>query len=222
MGGDKMGLVGFGQPDDGIIQMAYVVPDVRAAMSAWVEKVKVGPWFLLEHFTGNDLVFLAGVPTGGRVAYMDTTADLPGYVELIELGGDEVVLGLGGLPDQSHVDVIMQKIFGELRGNIQLSGRTVYSTCSIGISIAPRDGTDSSTLHRSVSNQRLYRECARWRALPSRHCSRSRAYAQRSASRLEPRQMSGLRHGQGRIDISVDVLRLLVNVVLDVEVIDDL
>jgi len=49
-----MGLVGFGQPDDGVIQMAYVVPDVRAAMSAWVEKVKVGPWFLLEHFTGND------------------------------------------------------------------------------------------------------------------------------------------------------------------------
>ena len=212
-----MGLVGFGQPDDGIIQMAYVVPDVRAAMSAWVEKVKVGPWFLLEHFTGNDpkyrgrdstadvaiamsfaghmnieliqpnneapsvyrewierrgygfhhwgratwqfdqdveryraagheLVFLAGVPTGGRVAYMDTTADLPGYVELIELGGDEFVLVLGGLPDQSHVDVIMQKIFGELRGYIQLSGRTVYSTCSIGISIAPRDGTDSSTL----------------------------------------------------------------------------
>jgi predicted signal transduction protein with EAL and GGDEF domain len=141
-----MGLVGFGQPDDGVIQMAYVVPDVRAAMSAWVEKVKVGPWFLLEHFTGNDLVFLAGVPTGGRVAYMDTTADLPGYVELIELGGDEFVLVLGGLPDQSHVDVIMQKIFGELRGYIQLSGRTVYSTCSIGISIAPRDGTDSSTL----------------------------------------------------------------------------
>ncbi|HEY5020245.1 MAG TPA: VOC family protein [Steroidobacteraceae bacterium] len=153
-----MGLVGFGQPDDGIIQMAYVVPDVRAAIKVWVEKLNVGPWFLLEHFTGNDpkyrgrdstadvaiamsfaghmnieliqpnneapsvyrewierrgygfhhwgratwhfdqevvryraagheLAFLAGVPTGGRVAYMDTTADLPGYVELIELGG---------------------------------------------------------------------------------------------------------------------------------------
>jgi hypothetical protein len=36
---------------------------------------------------GHDLVFLAGVPTGGRVAYMDTTAHMPGYVELIELGG---------------------------------------------------------------------------------------------------------------------------------------
>jgi hypothetical protein len=152
-----MGLVGFGQPDDGVIQMCYLVPDIRAAMSLWIDKLKVGPWFLLDHFTGtepkyrgrdstadvslamsfaghmnveliqpndeapsvyrewierrgygfhqggcasmnfdrdvaryqaagHDLVFLAGVPSGGHVAYMDTTAVLPGYVELIELG----------------------------------------------------------------------------------------------------------------------------------------
>ena len=48
-----MGLVGFGQPDDGIIQMAYVVPDIHAAMSTWATKLKVGPWFLLDHFTGQ-------------------------------------------------------------------------------------------------------------------------------------------------------------------------
>jgi hypothetical protein len=35
---------------------------------------------------GHDLVFLAGVPSGGSVAYTDTTAVLPGYLELIELG----------------------------------------------------------------------------------------------------------------------------------------
>jgi hypothetical protein len=152
-----MGLVGFGQPDDGVIQMCYVVADIRAAMSVWVNKLKVGPWFLLDHFTGgnpkyrgrestadvaiamsfaghmnieliqtnndapsvyrewidrrgygfhhwgrattnfdqdveryqsagHDLAFIASVPSGGRVAYMDTTQDLPGYVELIELG----------------------------------------------------------------------------------------------------------------------------------------
>ena len=152
-----MGLVGFGQPDDGVVQMCYLVPDIQAAMSRWVEKLNVGPWFLLDHFTGtdpqyrgrpstadvslamsfaghmnveliqpndaepsvyrewierrgygfhhwgratahfdrdvkryqddgHDLVFIAGVPSGGRVAYMDTTAVLPGYVEFIELG----------------------------------------------------------------------------------------------------------------------------------------
>jgi hypothetical protein len=49
-----MGLVGFGQPDDGVIQMCYLVPDIQAAMQTWVQKLRVGPWFLLDHFTGTD------------------------------------------------------------------------------------------------------------------------------------------------------------------------
>jgi len=152
-----MSLVNFGQPDNGVIQMAYVVENIHQAMEQWVKKLKVGPWFLLDHFTGVDPVyrgqpskadaslamsfaghmmieliqqhndapsvyretidrrgygfhhwgvatnnfdrdlaeyhaagyetgFFARVPTGGRVAYMDTTAHLPGMVELIELG----------------------------------------------------------------------------------------------------------------------------------------
>lgn len=154
-----MSLVSFGQPDDGVIQMAYVVPDIHVAMRHWIEKLRVGPWFLLEHFTGiepiyrgrpsqadvalamsfaghmnieliqpNDdapsvyreivekrgygfhhwgiatwdfdaqvekhraagyeLAFLARVPSGARVGYMDTSADLTGMLELIELGAD--------------------------------------------------------------------------------------------------------------------------------------
>jgi hypothetical protein len=154
-----MGQVNFGQPDDGIVQMAYVVPDIRQAMDEWTRRLKVGPWFLIDHFTGVDaqyrgqpsgadvalamsfaghmnieliqpnnnepsvyretiqkrgygfhhwgvatwnfdqelkryqdsgheLAFFAKVPSGGRVAYMDTTANLPGMVELIELGAD--------------------------------------------------------------------------------------------------------------------------------------
>jgi hypothetical protein len=158
-----MGLVNFGQPDNGVIQMAYVVEDIHQAMEMWVKKLRVGPWFLIDSFTGvepqyrgrptdneimlamsfaghmnveliqektkkpsvyretieksgygfhhwgvatkdfdrdaaeyrasgYDLSFLAKVPTGGRVGYMDTTRDLPGMVELIELGAafDEV------------------------------------------------------------------------------------------------------------------------------------
>lgn len=152
-----MGLVTFGQADDGVIQMAYVVEDIQSAMRKWVKELNTGPWFLLESFTGVDplyrgkpseanvsiamsfaghmmveliqehapvpsvyretietrgygfhhwglaasdfeksvhhyessgyeMAFFARVPTGGRVAYMDTTRDLPGMVELIELG----------------------------------------------------------------------------------------------------------------------------------------
>jgi hypothetical protein len=153
-----MGLVGFGQPDDGIIQMAYVVKDIRTAMAEWVSKLRVGPWFLLDRFTGeepmyrgqpskaevslamafaghmnieliqpnndapsvyrevidahgygfhhwglatsqfdrdvagyrqagHEIGFICRVPSGGRVAYLDTTRQLAGFVELIELGG---------------------------------------------------------------------------------------------------------------------------------------
>jgi Glyoxalase/Bleomycin resistance protein/Dioxygenase superfamily len=151
-----MSLLGFGQPRNGIFQMAYVVEDIEASMRRWIDQLHVGPWFLLEHFTGvngtyrgqradadvalamshaghmlveliqlnddkpsvwkegierfghgfhhfgvgtldydaelakhleegHELAFDCSVPTGGRVAYVDTTAELPGYVELIEL-----------------------------------------------------------------------------------------------------------------------------------------
>jgi hypothetical protein len=154
-----MSLLNFGQPDDGIIQMAYVVEDIHRAIEQWVEQLGVGPWFLLDHFSGVDgsyrgqpskadvaiamsfaghmlieliqpnnnapsvyreaieqrgygfhhwgvgskdidrdmeayrkrgaeAAFVLRVPSGGRVAYMDTTAELPGMVELIELGAD--------------------------------------------------------------------------------------------------------------------------------------
>jgi hypothetical protein len=36
--------------------------------------------------SGYEMAFLARVPTGGRVGYLDMTRDLPGMVELIELG----------------------------------------------------------------------------------------------------------------------------------------
>jgi len=49
-----MGQVCFGQPDDGIMQMAYVVKDIHQAIDHWVTKLKVGPWFMLDHFTGID------------------------------------------------------------------------------------------------------------------------------------------------------------------------
>jgi hypothetical protein len=154
-----MSLLNFGQPDDGIVQLAYVVENIHRAMDHWLDSLKVGPWFLLEHFSGIDAsyrgkpseadvaiamsfaghmmieliqqhnsapsvyreaiekrgygfhhwgmatknfdddvaryrnrgaeqAFSLRVPTGGRVAYMDTTAQLPGMVELIELGAD--------------------------------------------------------------------------------------------------------------------------------------
>lgn len=57
-----MSLVCFGQPESGIIQTAYVVEDVQQAIREWITKLKVGPWFLLEHFTSEDALYW-GRPT---------------------------------------------------------------------------------------------------------------------------------------------------------------
>jgi hypothetical protein len=48
-----MSLLGFGQPQTGVFQIAYVVEDIEAGMGRWVEQLNVGPWFLLAHFTGE-------------------------------------------------------------------------------------------------------------------------------------------------------------------------
>jgi hypothetical protein len=151
-----MPALNFGQPQAGVFQMAYVVPDIDVGMRQWIDQLGVGPWFLLETFTGvsptfrgapseaevslamsfaghmlvelialkddrpsvwregverlghgfhhfgvgtadydgeiarhagqgHELAFECAVPTGGRVGYVDTTAELNAYVEVIEM-----------------------------------------------------------------------------------------------------------------------------------------
>lgn len=62
-----MPLLSFGQPDKGIMQMAYVVDDIRTAIGEWIERLHVGPWFLLDHFTGVNPVYR------GRPSQADVT-----------------------------------------------------------------------------------------------------------------------------------------------------
>jgi len=52
----------WGQPLDGIIQMAFIVEDIEAAMPRYAEALRVGPWFLAEHFVFEKLDYM-GVPT---------------------------------------------------------------------------------------------------------------------------------------------------------------
>ncbi len=63
----SLGQVCFGQPDDGIIQMAYVVEDIHRAMHEWSQRLKVGPWFLLDRFSGVDPQY-RGQPTNLEIA----------------------------------------------------------------------------------------------------------------------------------------------------------
>lgn len=52
-----MKMLGFGQRVGEIVQTAYVVKDIRAAIDWWVRDAKTGPWFLLDSFMGADHIY---------------------------------------------------------------------------------------------------------------------------------------------------------------------
>jgi hypothetical protein len=62
-----MKTFGFGQKAGQVVQTAYVVKDVRAAIDWWIKDGKVGPWFLLDSFTGPEQRY-RGEPTEADVA----------------------------------------------------------------------------------------------------------------------------------------------------------
>jgi hypothetical protein len=62
-----MRTFGFGQKTGQIVQLAYVVPDIRAAINWWVGEGKTGPFFLLDSFTGPEQRY-RGQPTQADVA----------------------------------------------------------------------------------------------------------------------------------------------------------
>ena len=47
-------ILSFGQPLGAVMQVAYVVEDIKKAMAHWTEKLDVGPFFLFEHFALED------------------------------------------------------------------------------------------------------------------------------------------------------------------------
>jgi hypothetical protein len=47
---------GFGQSVGQVMQMAYVVEDIRASIDWWVQDARTGPWFLLDHFWAEDQI----------------------------------------------------------------------------------------------------------------------------------------------------------------------
>ncbi len=47
-------LFDFGQPMDGVIQLAFVVPDLEQAMAEYSARLSIGPWTVLRDFAGDD------------------------------------------------------------------------------------------------------------------------------------------------------------------------
>ncbi|HLY54787.1 MAG TPA: VOC family protein [Stellaceae bacterium] len=82
-----MTLLSFGQPSGGVMQTAYVVKDIRAAIAEWVARLHVGPWFLLPHFTGTDPVYRGRKSTTSVAIAMSFAGHM--NIELIQPNDDE-------------------------------------------------------------------------------------------------------------------------------------
>lgn len=52
-----MQTLGFGQPMNGVVQMAYIVPDIYAAVDRWTDDLQAGPWYLLENLTVEEEIY---------------------------------------------------------------------------------------------------------------------------------------------------------------------
>jgi diguanylate cyclase (GGDEF)-like protein len=61
-------------------------------------------------------------------------------------GGDEFILLLNDIPDIESVERVANAILGELAEPIEIEGRILNTSCSIGVSLYPEDGHDFDTL----------------------------------------------------------------------------
>ena len=52
-----MPLLNFGQPTNGIIQIAFTCADIHQSMREFTERLNIGPWFLFEHFPLADFTY---------------------------------------------------------------------------------------------------------------------------------------------------------------------
>lgn len=60
-------VLGFGQPIGGVVQTAFVVADIHAAIAHFQRDCGAGPFFLLDHFLGEGQVY-RGQPSTADVA----------------------------------------------------------------------------------------------------------------------------------------------------------
>ncbi|HKL48490.1 MAG TPA: bifunctional diguanylate cyclase/phosphodiesterase, partial [Desulfuromonadales bacterium] len=65
---------------------------------------------------------------------------------IARLGSDEFAIMLTTLNTESQISAVTRKLQASLRNPFQINNRDVFVSASIGIGIAPTDGTDSDTL----------------------------------------------------------------------------
>lgn len=95
----------------------------------------------LGHDAGDILLKAIAMRLNEGVRDMDTVA---------RLGGDEFVVVLEGIHDTEDVVFVANKMLSTLSRPLEISGHTISTTVSIGVSIFPDDGTDTDELLKNA------------------------------------------------------------------------
>ena len=69
---------------------------------------------------------------------------------VVRLGGDEFVLLLSGLGRGEAMSQVTQRVLDAIALPSQIEGRELSVSCSMGVSIFPRDGRDVQTLLKNA------------------------------------------------------------------------
>ncbi len=93
------------------------------------------------HDTGDKLITYVGLKIRDLLRKSDTIA---------RFGGDEFLLLLPEISNKADVEIIAKKVVDSFRKKILIGGRKLSITLSMGISLFPEDGDDSSTMLKNA------------------------------------------------------------------------
>lgn len=91
----------------------------------------------LGHSSGDNLL----VAASGRMKKAVRDSD-----SVIRLGGDEFVLLLGGIKNESEIDILLMRILELLSAPFMIDGQNVVISASIGVTVYPVDSSPASDL----------------------------------------------------------------------------
>ena len=97
----------------------------------------------LGHDQGDEVLVMAA----DRLSKVLRTGDTVG-----RLGGDEFILILGGLKDETAAQKTAERVLEQFRSSFDIDGRKLMLTSSIGIALYPNDGKTSADLLRNADS----------------------------------------------------------------------
>ncbi|MCW8826283.1 MAG: EAL domain-containing protein [Gammaproteobacteria bacterium] len=105
------------------------------------------------HSAGDQLLIIVAERLRQCLLASDALSDNDkGYLNLTlaRLGGDEFAVMLADVDSIDPVNLIIKRIVETLSKNVELEGEEIYTTCSIGVSVFPKDGYNTDTLIKNA------------------------------------------------------------------------